>query len=29
MLLLFVGSFLEELGKARKSHVVPVKVVRL
>ena len=27
--LLFVGRFLEVLGKARESHVVPVKVVRL
>ena len=27
--LLFVGSFLEVLGEARESYVVPVKVVRL
>ena len=29
MFLLFVGRFLEVLGKARESHVIPVKVVRL
>ena len=29
MFLLFVSSFLKELGKARESHIVPVKVVRL
>ena len=29
MFLLFVGSLLEVLGKARESHVIPVKVVRL
>ena len=29
MFLLFVSRFLEVLGKARESYVVPVKVVRL